>query len=136
MDSQKISQLVENRELYPITDIGGELNFIFKSSLFWRPTYLAQSAWLEHIPFAFWLVDTLRPRNIVELGTHYGSSYFSFCQAVSKLDLETCCFAVDTWGEMNMRGCMAKKFTGKYQNIINSTIQVFLLSFAVHLTKR
>lgn len=34
MDSQKISQLVENRELYPITDIGGELNFIFKSSLF------------------------------------------------------------------------------------------------------
>ena len=98
MDSQKISQLVENRELYPITDIGGELNFIFKSSLFWRPTYLAQSAWLEHIPFAFWLVDTLRPRNIVELGTHYGSSYFSFCQAVSKLDLETCCFAVDTWG--------------------------------------
>lgn len=59
MDSQKISQLVENRELYPITDIGGELNFIFKSSLFWRPTYLAQSAWLEHIPFAFWLVDTL-----------------------------------------------------------------------------
>ncbi|MED9260324.1 class I SAM-dependent methyltransferase [Escherichia coli] len=98
MDSQKNSQLVENRELYPITDIGGELNFIFKSSLFWRPTYLAQSAWLEHIPFAFWLVDTLRPRNIVELGTHYGSSYFSFCQAVSTLDLETCCFAVDTWG--------------------------------------
>ena len=98
MDSQKISQLVENCELYPITDIGGELNFIFKPSLFWRPTYLAQSAWLEHIPFAFWLVDTLRPRNIVELGTHYGSSYFSFCQAVSKLDLETCCFAVDTWG--------------------------------------
>ncbi|EPA8051465.1 class I SAM-dependent methyltransferase [Escherichia coli] len=98
MDSQKISQLVENRELYPITDIGRELNFIFKPSLFWCPTYLAQSAWLEHIPFAFWLVDTLRPRNIVELGTHYGSSYFSFCQAVSKLDLETCCFAVDTWG--------------------------------------
>ena len=25
MDSQKISQLVENRELYPITDIGREL---------------------------------------------------------------------------------------------------------------
>lgn len=98
MDSHQNSQLVESRELHPITENSGELNFIFKPSLFWRPTYLAQSAWLEHIPFAFWLVDTLRPRNIVELGTHYGSSYFSFCQAVTKLDLETCCFAVDTWG--------------------------------------
>ncbi|MFM5512160.1 class I SAM-dependent methyltransferase [Aeromonas veronii] len=98
MDSQKNSQSVENRELHPIRDVGGELDFIFKRSLFWRPTYLAQSAWLEHIPFAFWLVETLRPRNIVELGTHYGSSYFSFCQAVTKLDLETLCFAVDTWG--------------------------------------
>ncbi|MDM5070528.1 class I SAM-dependent methyltransferase [Aeromonas bestiarum] len=98
MDSQQNSQSVENRELHPITQVDGELDFIFKRSLFWRPTYLAQSAWLEHIPFAFWLLETLRPKNIVELGTHYGSSYFSFCQAVTKLDLETFCFAVDTWG--------------------------------------
>ncbi|WP_314927857.1 class I SAM-dependent methyltransferase [Aeromonas piscicola] len=98
MDSQQNSQSVENCELHPITQIDGKLDFIFKRSLFWRPTYLAQSAWLEHIPFAFWLVETLRPRNIVELGTHYGSSYFSFCQAITKLDLETLCFAVDTWG--------------------------------------
>lgn len=75
-----------------------ELDFIFKRPIFWRPSYIAQSAWLEHIPFAFWLIDTLQPRKIVELGTHYGSSYFSFCQAVTKLDLETQCYAVDTWG--------------------------------------
>lgn len=75
-----------------------ELDFIFKRPIFWRPSYIAQSAWLEHIPFAFWLVDTLQPRKIVELGTHYGSSYFSFCQAVTKLDLQTQCYAVDTWG--------------------------------------
>ncbi len=75
-----------------------ELDFIFKRPVFWRPTYIAQSAWLEHIPFAFWLIDTLQPRKIVELGTHYGSSYFSFCQAVTKLDLQTQCYAVDTWG--------------------------------------
>ncbi|WP_249414957.1 MULTISPECIES: class I SAM-dependent methyltransferase [unclassified Citrobacter] len=78
--------------------INTELDFIFKRPIFWRPSYIAQSAWLEHIPFAFWLVDTLRPRKIVELGTHYGSSYFSFCQAITKLDLETQCYAVDTWG--------------------------------------
>lgn len=75
-----------------------DLDFIFKRPVFWRPSYIAQSAWLEHIPFAFWLVDTLRPHKIVELGTHYGSSYFSFCQAVTKLDLGTQCYAVDTWG--------------------------------------
>lgn len=74
-----------------------ELDFIFKRPIFWRPSYIAQSAWLEHIPFAFWLIDTLQPRKIVELGTHNGSSYFSFCQAVTKLDLQTQCYAVDTW---------------------------------------
>ncbi len=79
------------------TKYSTELDFIFKRQLFWNPSYLAQSTWLEHIPFAFWLVDALQPRKIVELGTHYGSSYFSFCQAVAKLELDTQCFAIDTW---------------------------------------
>ena len=30
------------------------------------------SAWHEHIPFAMFLVDVLRPNLFVELGTHYG----------------------------------------------------------------
>ena len=35
------------------------LDFIFKRPIFWRPSYIAQSAWLEHIPFAFWLRQLL-----------------------------------------------------------------------------
>ena len=64
---------------------------------FTRPTYLASSAWLEHIPFAFWLVYQQRPRIFVELGTHYGCSYFAFCQAIEKLSLDAACYAIDTF---------------------------------------
>lgn len=66
-------------------------------SMFWRPAYLERSAWLEHIPFAFWLIEAHRPKVFVELGSHHGTSYFAFCQAVEKLGLATQCFAVDTW---------------------------------------
>ncbi|RVE14828.1 class I SAM-dependent methyltransferase [Escherichia coli] len=98
MGTQQSSRSQANRKQASVNQTNTELDFIFKRSIFWRPSYIAQSAWLEHIPFAFWLVDTLKPRKIVELGTHYGSSYFSFCQAITKLDLETQCYAVDTWG--------------------------------------
>jgi glycosyltransferase involved in cell wall biosynthesis len=55
------------------------------------------SAWHEHIPFAMLLVDLLRPHTIVELGTQYGDSYCAFCQAVKELNLDTRCYAIDTW---------------------------------------
>jgi GT2 family glycosyltransferase len=65
--------------------------------MFWTPERQAPSAWVEHVPFAFWLVDVLRPRRIVELGTHTGVSYSAMCQAVKTLGLATSCFAIDTW---------------------------------------
>lgn len=64
---------------------------------FWRPHYEDVSAWLDHGSFAFWLVAAVRPRRIVELGTHGGFSYFCFCQAVADLKLSAQCHAIDTW---------------------------------------
>lgn len=55
------------------------------------------STWIEHTPFALWLMDALRPRLFVELGTLHGVSYFTFCQGSARNGGTTRCFAVDTW---------------------------------------
>jgi GT2 family glycosyltransferase len=59
--------------------------------LVWPP------AWAGHIPFAYWIIENLRPAIFVELGTHSGNSYSAFCKAVRTLSLPTRCYAVDTW---------------------------------------
>ncbi len=64
---------------------------------FWMPNLINLSAWIEHAPFAFWLIEATKPATIVELGTHQGYSYFAFCQAVKQLSLSTRCYAIDTW---------------------------------------
>ncbi|KGQ20801.1 Glycosyl transferase [Lysobacter dokdonensis DS-58] len=67
------------------------------ASLLSRPDHLPPSAWTGHIPFAMWLVEALRPRMLVELGTHHGASYLAFCQAMRENGVEGRCLAVDTW---------------------------------------
>jgi tetratricopeptide (TPR) repeat protein len=61
------------------------------------PNRLVPSAWTEHVPFMFWLIDALRPSCFVELGTHSGVSYCAACQAVELLNFDCSCYAVDTW---------------------------------------
>src|SRR5262249_1431518 len=71
---------------------------VYYKSFFWSPDYLdPSSAWIEHIPFAFWLVEVLQPKTIVDLGVHGASSYFSFCQAGKLLNLNSVCYGIDTW---------------------------------------
>ena len=61
------------------------------------PRFILVTSWAGHAPFAFWLVENLKPHSIVELGTYYGYSYFCFCQQVASLKLPTSCVAIDTW---------------------------------------
>jgi hypothetical protein len=69
----------------------------FGAASFWEPRHLVPSAWREHAPFAYWLVNAMRPRTIVELGTHNGFSFFVFAEAVKRLRLDTRLFAIDSW---------------------------------------
>ena len=55
------------------------------------------SAWIGHLPFAFWIIDAVAPDSLVELGTHGGVSYCAFCQAIKHLELPTRAHAIDTW---------------------------------------
>lgn len=67
------------------------------SESYWQPVHRPLSAWVEHAPFAFWLVSQLRPASVVELGTHWGYSYFVFCEAMRRLGIEGTVSALDTW---------------------------------------
>lgn len=57
----------------------------------------APNSWSGHLPFAAWLIKQQRPALLVELGTHTGNSYFSFCQAAQEDGIAVKCYAVDTW---------------------------------------
>lgn len=62
-----------------------------------RMRHVAFSAWLDHSPFGYDIVAEVRPKTLVELGTHNAQSYFVFCQSMQEHDIDGVCFAVDTW---------------------------------------
>ena len=64
----------------------------------YSPRYESQiTSWHPHRDFAYNLIKKYKPRVIVELGVHYGDSYFTFCQACEELELETQLFGIDHW---------------------------------------
>lgn len=75
-----------------------------------NPSYIAPSAWWEHVPLAHWLIETLTPKVVVELGTHYGVSFFAFCQAAKRFSPNSFIYAVDTW--------TGDEHAGKYEDTI------------------
>jgi predicted O-methyltransferase YrrM len=89
--------------------------FWLTAASYWMPTHFYETrAWVTHAPFAFWLMDVLRPRSIVELGTHYGFSCFVFAEAARRLSLEATITALDSWVGDDQAGAYGERV---YQSV-------------------
>ncbi|CAN5251213.1 hypothetical protein BH10PSE19_BH10PSE19_07870 [soil metagenome] len=87
-----------------------ECNNLIKAATFSPNSLQFPNAWIGHLPFASWIIQELRPKTFVELGTHSGNSYFAFCQSVLEADIPSKCYAVDTW--------QGDEHSGLYENDI------------------
>jgi hypothetical protein len=89
---------------------------LITAALFKADSLHFPSAWIGHLPFAAWIIQQVKPKIFVELGTHTGKSYFAFCQSVAQNSLLTSCYAVDTWeGEEH-----TEKYSDKVYNQVNN----------------
>ena len=91
-------------------------NNIKYESLGLMPRYEAPSSWWEHVPIAHVMVEILKPETVVELGSHYGVSFFSFCEAAEKYSPNTYVYAIDTWQGDKQAGYYGEKIYAKVKD--------------------
>ncbi len=85
----------------------------------YKPNRLVDpDSWLDNIPFAYSLLDTLKPRVLVELGTFSGNSFVTFNDASERLNFDSKMFAVDTWE--------GDGHTGPYATSIYDDLSLFI----------
>ncbi len=94
------------------------MSIYFPPSLrYFEPSYLTFSTWMDHLPFAYDIIEAVKPKLFVELGTFRGLSYFAFCQSIKEHDMDALCYSVDTWeGDVH---------TGGYGEEIFKTVNQF-----------
>ncbi len=80
-----------------------------------RFTYRNTSAWIGNIPLARYLIRAMKPNLFVELGTHFGVSYFNMCDEISRVNYGGKAFAIDNW--------IGDKHSGFYSNEVFEIVQ-------------
>lgn len=85
--------------------------------------------WEGHRDFAYDLLQFVRPERLVELGSQYGCSLFTFCQAVRDFKLNTEINAVDMWS-----GDIGAEITGEeVYALVQKTAATYYPEVNLHL---
>ena len=85
--------------------------------------------WEGHRDFAYDLLQFVRPERLVELGSQYGCSLFTFCQAVRDFELDTEINAVDLWS-----GDIGAEITGEeVYALVQKTAATYYPEVNLHL---
>lgn len=101
--------------------------------MFWRPRYLAQSQWLQHVPFYFWLTEVLEPKLVVDPCVNSAVGYFAICQAVDKLNLDGVIYgALGAQCDSEQVLAYNHEHYREFSNLVAEDEATFLAGFADH----
>jgi predicted O-methyltransferase YrrM len=106
IDDQLLKTISEDKWLLHITD------------------FFNTAGWIGHAPFLKFLIREIEPKVYVELGVHYGFSYFTACQSIKELNLSTKTYAVDTWQGDDHAGSLDNEVFDKVSSV-NETYEDF-----------
>lgn len=66
-------------------------------------------------------MDAVRPKTVVELGTHNGFSFFVFCEAAKRLRLSTNLYALDSWQGDDQAGFYDQRVFESVSEIVSAS---------------
>ena len=96
-----VSQATQEHVVTPLTELSIPLS---SKAVFWPPRHGALSKDIFHVPLIFWLVETMRPARVLQLGLQDPGSYLAVCQAMDRLGLEGQCWVLASAGEADSLG--------------------------------
>ncbi|MCL2398599.1 MAG: class I SAM-dependent methyltransferase [Defluviitaleaceae bacterium] len=108
----------------------------FKSDLV-NLEMLKYSPWAGHRNFAYDYVANMCPATIVELGTHYGTSFFAFLQAVEDgKSPKTQIYGIDAWGYIDGNEWTKKEYEIDIYNIFLKTLDIYKHKAKAHTIRK
>ena len=90
-----------------------------------NPKQLPFGAWMEHIPFGYFLISFLKPKVFVELGVYKGCSFLNICQAIKDQGIQCNAYGVDSWLGDSHAGVMTEETFFDINNQVNSQYGTF-----------